>query len=243
MGNVADQMESLSIAGSSTSGPDSISATFTNPNAINSACGPSLVHKGDLTRFPDLALILHWVPEFLPSNECVFIVDAELRSIYMPYSGVLMVTEIKRLPQPDSSTTALVLGRKPQEKYKKEIQNMLDNSMRKQIYQQVRSAFAQYRLQDRILHLSAVGQYCKLRWFNRQWMTENGLIPMNDNNRDMDPEWAQLTPSKGSSVMHMMSKDGQDIHPQIKGAMTKSRNHLKEVMSERHEKDQSQQNP
>lgn len=181
----------------------------------------------DEERHPDWGLILAYSPGFLPSAECLFSDDLPtMLTERLPYLRVLLLVEVKRLPilEPGEST----------ESYEKKIVRILDVKMRKQVYQQVRFTFAQYRNQETIVHLSAVGDYCKIRWFNREAMERKELVPENPTNRDLTPDWHEMTTSTGVQLLRLVRPGTKTIHQLLKTALTKNRKQQLDSMRQQH---------
>ncbi|KAI0087140.1 hypothetical protein BDY19DRAFT_995218 [Irpex rosettiformis] len=223
-----EQLTSLSLASSSVLAIDNISAASTNPSSVSSVSQPVTGDRkvqNDKRRFPDWALMLNWIPNFLPSEECVFL-DANLPAIYHPYLRVLFLVEVKRIPSLSDSKS---------KEYIEDIEDILNNKMRQQVYQQVRFAFAEYQQQNTVVHISAVGDYCKIRRFKRDYLTKKRLIPENENNKRATPSWKQLSRSGGSATIRLMPTNSKDIHPLIKKNMTEIHNILMKEMEGQHE--------
>lgn len=224
---IAARFTSLSLAGPSVHAIDEVSAALTNPASVSSTSQTTIGQTKDEKRSPDWGLIIGYRPGFLQPDECLFsddLPDVE----WLPYLRVLLLVELKRMPLGEDLET--------KEEYEKRIDNTLecDPKLRKQVYQQVRFTFAQYPEQQSIVHISAIGDYCKIRWFRREAWKHEGLFPETLRNRDLTPEWHELTNSVGVQLLRLVRPGTKTINSAIKSALTRSRGQQLSSMHQQH---------
>lgn len=103
------------------------------------------------------------------------------------------------------------------------LEYVFEEEMRKQVYEQVRNAFAEYRQQTVILHMSNIEDRCKLRWFHREALEKNRLLEKVNN--DYRPAWKDLTMAvspKSPKMLRLVNIGSRDFNPVIKRELTKS---------------------
>ncbi|KAI0087143.1 hypothetical protein BDY19DRAFT_995221 [Irpex rosettiformis] len=195
----------------------SISATTTSSSAgaSSSASGepaPKEVHK-----YPDTAVLYGRALEALPQDSVM--TEDSLDFLHSPCLRILLLIEIKRLPENEFGVVD-----------KRGIERILDCDMKQQVFYQVRAAFLRYPNQERIVHLSCVGDYFKIRIFHRKVFEDKGFLSPEDATKDPNPTWGQITNSSKVPMSQIIAAGDKDIHGTIKKNWTESRRNLTDAM-------------
>ncbi|KAI0821208.1 hypothetical protein BC629DRAFT_1435094 [Irpex lacteus] len=206
--------ESLSTAGQRIQGDiDSASARLsslsisTGGNALDAVEADS--HDG-LSRIPDYVVETNKVLR-LPSSPQPFDGE-EFNTDYVPDKRILIIWEIKRLPD----LWYQLSTQKPEERkdVMVEIEKVLNQGMRQQVYQQIVCAFEEYKDQVEILHGSGVGDFCRLRMFDKGLLEENGLLGRKLDKRRV-PRWHEMV-NYETPIFRMIERGESDFHPAFK---------------------------
>ncbi len=94
------------------------------------------------------------------------------------------------------------------------IERILNQDMRQQVYQQIVCAFEEYKGQVEILHGSGVGDFCRLRMFDKGLLEQNGLLGGKLDKRKV-PQWHEMT-NYETPIFRMIEKGKSDFHPALK---------------------------
>lgn len=169
-----------------------------------------------MRQYPDFTVKLKRFLEIPPEAERVFL-DTVFPPRYAPLTRIMLIVEIKPLPAKPSSTHSL-----SEPTYTAAVEKILDNDMRSQVYNQVRFAFENDPQQETIVHLSAVGYYCKVRWFNRKRLQEGRYLPITQSNKGHTPKWSAITKSTAVKMFPLIEVGKADFHSSFKTAWTRA---------------------
>lgn len=169
-----------------------------------------------MRQYPDFTVKLKRFLEIPPEAEHVFL-HTVFPPRYAPLTRIIMIVEIKPLPARLSSTNS-----ESKKTHAAAVDKILDNDMRSQVYNQVRFAFENDPQQETIIHLSAVGYYCKVRWFNRKRLQEGRHLPITPSNRDHIPQWSAITKSTEVKMFPLIEVGKADFHSSFKTAWTRA---------------------
>ena len=173
----------------------------------------------EIHKYPDIAVLYGHAIEALP-EETGF-TEESLGVRFAPCQRVLLVLEIKRLPQ----------AYKDKKDFSSEIERMLEVEMKPQVFKQVRATFLHYQKQKRVTHLSGVGDYFRVRVFHRKDFEKRGYLePLQDG--FTYPPWGEITISRSVKVQRLLNPGEKDVNSSLKSAWTLAKNELIKEMDE-----------